>query len=82
MMRFLIALRNPFFLAVIIGGSLASGRSLADALIVTRAMTASTIVEVFVEDSQLRVELEVGAEDVLAFKNVLPDEVFETRTAP
>ncbi len=79
-MRFPSALRNPFFLAVIIGGSLASGRLLADALIVTRAMTASTIVEIFVEDSQLRVEFEVGAEDALAFKNVLPDEVFETLT--
>jgi hypothetical protein len=50
---------------------------LADALVVTRAMQASTIAEVFVDEDQIRVEIEVGAADVEAFRNILPDEMFE-----
>ena len=48
----------------------------ADALMVTRAMKASTIAEVFIEDQRVRVELEIGADDLGAFANVLPDELY------
>jgi hypothetical protein len=55
-------------------------RALADALVVTRAMEASTIAELFVEDDQIRVEIEVGAADIKAFRNILPDQMFEDLT--
>jgi hypothetical protein len=42
---------------------------------VTKAMTASTVVEIFIEDSGVRVELEIGVPDLLAFQNLLPDEM-------
>ena len=48
-----------------------------DAMIVTRAMTASTIAEVFVEEERVRVEIEIGVADLGAFANVLPDEIRE-----
>jgi len=48
-----------------------------DATVITRAMTASTIAEVFVEADEVRVEIEIGAADLEAFGNLLPDEVRE-----
>ena len=48
-----------------------------DAVVVTRAMTASTIAEVFVEEERVRVEIEIGVADLGAFANLLPDEVRE-----
>jgi len=44
----------------------------ADALVVTRAMKATTILEVFVGADEVRVELEIAAADVEAFSNLLP----------
>jgi hypothetical protein len=58
----------------------ATNRAHADAIVVTRAMKASTIVEIFVDENQVRAEIEVGAEDLLAFRNVLPDELYEKLT--
>ncbi|MFQ5990509.1 MAG: hypothetical protein ACE5K9_11405 [Candidatus Methylomirabilales bacterium] len=49
----------------------------ADAIIVTKAMTASTIAEVFVEESAVRVELEIGIQDLRGFRNLMPDEIYE-----
>jgi len=48
-----------------------------DAIVVTKAMSASTIAEVFVEDEAVRMVLEIGAADIEAFKNLLPDEIYE-----
>ena len=48
-----------------------------DAVVITRAMTASTIAEVFVEEDQVRVEIEIGVADLRAFGNLLPDEIRE-----
>ena len=53
---------------------------LADALVVTKAMQASTIAEFFIEHDQIRLEIEVGQQDLAAFKNILPDEVYEKLT--
>ncbi len=61
------------FLSVLVSGAVC----LADALVVTRAMKASTIAEIFVEPGEVRIELEVGAADIEAFKNLLPDELYE-----
>jgi len=51
--------------------------SFADALIVSQAMFASTIAEYFVEEDHVRVELEIGVNDLDAFRNLLPDAIFE-----
>jgi len=47
----------------------------ADAIIVTKAMTADTVVEIFIEQSVVRVELEIGLENLRAFHNLQPDEI-------
>jgi hypothetical protein len=47
----------------------------ADAVVVTKAMLASTIVEYFVEDDGVRVEMEITLADLAAFRNLLPDEI-------
>ena len=52
----------------------------ADAMVVTRAMTASTIAEVFVENEHVRAEIEIGAADVPTFVNIFPDELYEKLT--
>ena len=49
----------------------------SDALVITRAMTATTIAEVFVEDDHIRLELEIGIADLEAFANLLPDALYE-----
>ena len=49
----------------------------ADALVVSQAMFADTIAEYMVEDDHVRVELEIGADDVDAFRNLLPDTLYE-----
>ena len=48
-----------------------------DALVITKAMTATTIAEIFVEESGVVVELEIGAEGLAAFRNLLPDELYQ-----
>jgi hypothetical protein len=53
----------------------ASGLATADAVIRTQAMGASTIAEFFVEADRVRVELEIGQQDLPAFQAVLPDEI-------
>jgi hypothetical protein len=52
-------------------------RVAADAIVISRAMLASTIAEVFVEESSVRVELEIGLNDLPAFRNLVPDAVYE-----
>ncbi len=49
----------------------------ADALIVSQAMFASTIAEYFVEEDHVRVELEIGMSDLDAFRNMLPDAIYQ-----
>jgi len=49
----------------------------ADAIIRNQAMLASTIAEFYVEDDQVLVKLEVGVKDLSAFKNLLPDEIYQ-----
>lgn len=49
----------------------------ADAIVVTRAMTASTIAEIFIDEGMIRVELEIGVGDLNGFRNIMPDELHE-----
>ena len=65
-------------LAVVILGFIALPQFLpADAIVVTRAMTASTIAEIFVQGDAVRVELEIGPADLPAFRNILPDALYQ-----
>ena len=48
-----------------------------DAIIRTQAMLASTIAEFYVEDGRVLFELEIGPEDLQAFRNLFPDEIHE-----
>jgi len=50
---------------------------LADAIVVTKAMTASTIAEIFISEGSIRVELEIGGPDLNGFRNLMPDGVYE-----
>lgn len=47
--------------------------TMADAIVRSRAMFADTIAEYFVEDDHVRLELEIGSNDIGAFRNLLPD---------
>jgi hypothetical protein len=50
---------------------LAPGVAMADAIVVTRAMTATTIAEIFVEDDAVTVELEIGEAELSAFSRLV-----------
>jgi hypothetical protein len=56
---------------------LVPARAKADAIVVTRAMLASTIAEIFVEDDTVRVEVAIGLADIEAFRNVMPNEIYQ-----
>ena len=58
--------------ALIIAGPLG-----ADAIIRTQAMFATTIAEFFIEENRVVVELKIGLNDLPAFRNLLPDEIYE-----
>jgi hypothetical protein len=57
--------------------TLIGGRAMADAIMRTQAMFASTIAEYCVEEEQIRLELEIGAADLEAFRNLLPDPIYQ-----
>ena len=74
-------LRNcSLWLALLLASALFGRPALADAIVITQAMKAATIAQIFVADEQLRIELEVGARDLKAFQNALPDELFTRLT--
>ena len=50
---------------------------LADAIIRTQAMLATTIAEIFVDERGVVLELEIGLADLEAFSNIMPDEIYE-----
>ena len=56
---------------------LCAGTALADAIVRNQSMFADTIAEYFVEDDHVRLELEIGSNDVGAFRNLLPDALYE-----
>jgi hypothetical protein len=48
----------------------------ADAIVRSMAMFANTIAEYYVEDGQVRLELEIGEGDIASFRNLLPDQIY------
>jgi len=69
-------------LALVIGLLVFADHVVGDLMVATRAMKASTIAEIFVEEGTVRVELEIGAADLLAFRNLMPDELYAKLEAP
>jgi hypothetical protein len=69
----------PSFRHVLIVSSvlLYSSSASADAIVRSLAMFAETIVEYYVEDDHVRLELEIGSNDVGVFRNLLPDDLYE-----
>jgi len=67
--------RLKFLLIAAILWCLPAGTASADAIVITKAMTATTVVEISIEESDIVVEMEIGVADLLAFHNLLPDEM-------
>ena len=71
------SLRNTFWICLILLVSATVPRVLRpDALVITRAMLATTIAEIWVERDSVVVEFEIGPGDIEAFRNLLPDELY------
>jgi hypothetical protein len=62
---------------VLLVWGLSASHLIADAIMVTRAMSASTIVEIFIEPDEIGAELEIGLNDLGAFANLLPDPIHD-----
>ena len=63
--------------ASILSTLLCAGAAIADAIVRNQAMFADTIAEYYVEDGHVRLELEIGSNDVAAFRNLLPDVLYQ-----
>ncbi len=60
-------------LALMLWAHSASG----DAIVRTQAMSATTIAEYFIEEDRIRLELEIGIDDLQGFRNLVPDPIYE-----
>jgi len=49
----------------------------ADAIVRSTAMFAETIAEYYVEEDHVRLELEIGEQDIASFRNLLPDQLYQ-----
>jgi len=67
----------PHCLTAFLAAFLFPAPALPDAIVITKAMTASTIAEVFVEEERILVELEIGGRDLGGFRNLMPDAVYQ-----
>jgi hypothetical protein len=74
----MLSVRLRRFIAVaalaVLGLLLPANQVRADAIVVTKAMTATTVIEVFIEEDEVRVELEASVPDLRAFNSIFPDE--------
>ena len=68
---------RPIVLCSLLVALLIPAPARPDAIIITKAMTASTIAEVFIEEERILVELEIGGRDLEGFRNLMPDEVYQ-----
>jgi hypothetical protein len=56
---------------------LCAATAIADAIVRSQAMFADTIAEYYIEDDHVRLELEIGSNDVGSFRNLLPDALYQ-----
>ncbi len=73
------AMTYPFFRHVLVVSTLLlyTSSASADAVVRSQAMFADTIAEYYVEDDHVRLELEIGSNDVGVFRNLLPDALYQ-----
>jgi len=64
-------------IAIISAMLLHASSASADAIMRNQSMFADTIAEYFIEDDHVRLELEIGSNDVAAFRNLLPDALYQ-----
>ncbi len=64
-------------LLALIGTLLLPSLVRSDALVITMAMNATSVAEFFVEEDGVTVQLEIGVADLMGFKDLLPDEIYE-----
>lgn len=70
-------IRGVYLAAILlVGPGAVVDRARADAIVVTKAMKASTIAQIFVDERRVRVELEIAQSDMEVFRDLLPDKVF------
>lgn len=62
--------------AALVSFAFVPGAAQADAIVRSQAMFAETIVEIYVDEESINLELEIGMQDVQAFKNLLPDAIY------
>jgi len=72
--RFFLTMTRSFLISLLLLATAIAAH--ADALMVTRAMTATTIAEIFIDDAGVAFEIEVGQGNFQAFRNLVPDEVY------
>ena len=76
-----VRMTYPFFknasITAVILMLLCAAPAAADAIVRSRAMFADTIAEFYVEDDHVRLELEIGSNDIGAFRNLLPDALYQ-----
>jgi len=58
------------------------GLAAGDAIVRSNAMAATTIAEFFIDEGRILVELEIGATDIAAFQNLMPDTFHERMGHP
>ncbi len=64
-------------LQIVVAMNLWATSASGDAVMRTQAMSATTIAEYFIEADHIRLELEIGLDDLNAFRNLVPDEIYE-----
>ncbi len=69
--------RFPLVAAAVVSLCVIPSRLDSDALIITKAMTATTVAEIWVEEGSIKVELEIGVQDLQGFRNLVPDSIYE-----
>jgi hypothetical protein len=72
--------RIPVLCSLVAAGSallMPPGGLRSDPLVIVRAMTATTVAEIYVEPDSVIVELEIGLADLDAFRNLMPDQIYE-----
>jgi hypothetical protein len=68
---------SQYIFLIIMSALLLPKNAYADAIVIIKAMKASTIAEIFIEKNSIKVDLEIGMRDIEAFKKLLPDDVYE-----
>ena len=64
-------------LITLVVGMVLSCATSADAIIRSQAMYAGTIAEYYIQQGEIRVELEIGLQDLQNFRNLMPDEIYQ-----